>query len=426
MHPLVVHLPIGFLLLAGIFFFLGRNEKYAFLHKALPVTFLLSALSAITAAVFGWLLARNGGYADTTLFWHKWLGISVAAFSGIAYWQSTGNRKTPVWLLALSITLLGITGHLGGVLTHGEDYLTEPLRANVKSEKKALPHQLDSIDLYAHLVQPVFEKKCYACHNDTKQNGGLNMANWEAFQMGGDGGKVFAHEAYESELFHRVTLAQSSKKFMPPKGEPLSFGEINILKWWLENGAKSEIKLSALNIPEEIKSTLLHDYGLDVNPKPFVETVQIDALPESVLTELESAGWRVSILAQTNNLLEVSPEAKVTSEAMNALLKAKEHITWLDLSNSELMDNDLEALSQFSNLSRLRLEKNNISDAGLSHLTELKNLESLNLYGNPITDAGLIHLEQLPALKKVFLWQTAVTEAGKTNLKDVKADLELM
>lgn len=426
MHPLVVHLPIGFLLLAGVFFFIGRKEQYAFLHKALPTTFLLSALSAAAAAFFGWLLAGNGGYEDSTLFWHKWLGIGVAVFSGLAYGLSVRNGKTPAWLMALTITMLGATGHLGGSLTHGEDYLTEPLRTEIKVENIELPNQLDSIDLYAHLVQPLFEKKCYACHNDTKQNGGLNMANWEAFQMGGDGGKVFAHEAYESELFQRVTLAQSSKKFMPPKGEPLSFGEINILKWWLGNGAQLDLKLGAMDIPEEIKTTLLHEYQLDVNPKPFVETVQIEKLSKTILSELKSAGWRVSILAQTNNLLEISPEAKVTSEALAVLLKAKEHITWLDLSNSELTDDDLKPLAQLPNLSRLRLEKNNISDEGLLHLTGLNNLESLNLYANPISDSGLMHLQKMPALKKVFLWQTAVTELGKSNLKDAKVDLELM
>ena len=68
MHPLVVHLPIGFLLLAGIFYFLGRKEKYAALNKALPTTFFLSALSAAAAALFGWLLAGDGAYYDELVF----------------------------------------------------------------------------------------------------------------------------------------------------------------------------------------------------------------------------------------------------------------------------------------------------------------------------------------------------------------------
>ena len=47
LHPLAVHLPIGFLFLAGIFHYLGRKEKYHYLNKALPMTWGLSALSAI-------------------------------------------------------------------------------------------------------------------------------------------------------------------------------------------------------------------------------------------------------------------------------------------------------------------------------------------------------------------------------------------
>lgn len=427
MHPLVVHLPIGFLLLAGVFYFLGKKEKYAVLHKALPTTFLLSTLSAGAAAFFGWLLASNGGYDENALFWHKWTGIGVAICSALAFWLSLGNKKTPAWLVFITIGLLGAAGHLGGGLTHGEDYLIEPLMGEKETEELLLPDQPDSVVVYTQLIQPVLEKKCYACHNDAKQNGGLNMTNWEGMVEGGDGGKIIAHEVYDSELFKRVTLAQNSKKFMPPKGEPLTFGEINILKWWLENGASPEAKLTSMKLTEEIRKTLLHDYDLDTHPKSFVETVKIEKLPDDIVAELENAGWRVNVLAQTNNLLEISPtnKSQISEEKLTVLLKAKNHITWLNLGNTHIANDDLKIIAQFPNLSRLRLENSQVSDAGLEHLTALKNLESLNLFGNEITDSGLEFLQKLPALKKVYLWKTNTTEKGRQALINGKPKLQL-
>ncbi|MEO0340489.1 MAG: DUF2231 domain-containing protein [Bacteroidota bacterium] len=198
LHPLVVHLPIGFLLLGALFFWLGRRPRNAFLLKALPMTFLLGALSAAAAALFGWLLAKEGSYDMGTLNWHKYLGIATLVLSALAYWFSLGQRKVPIWLMASTIVVLGIAGHLGGSLTHGESYLTDPLFGGSKETARNLPEQIDSLGLYVHLIQPVLEEKCYACHNDSKQNGGLNMSNWEDLEKGGDNGSILSANVFES------------------------------------------------------------------------------------------------------------------------------------------------------------------------------------------------------------------------------------
>lgn len=424
LHPLVVHLPIGFLLLGGVFYFIGKNEKYTVLNKALPLTFFMSALSASAAAFFGWLLAGEGSYSEGTLFWHKWLGIAVAVLSFLFFFWSIKERQFPAWSILTILGLLGYVGHLGGSLTHGADYLTQPLLGETKTEGISIPEQLDSIIVYAHLVQPVLEKKCYACHNDDKQNGGLNMSTWEGMEKGGSGGEIIAHHVYDSELFKRVTLSQNSRKFMPPKGEPMTFGELNVLKWWLDNGAKPKAKLTSLKLTAEIKETLLHDYKLDTKPKSFVETVKIEKLPEAVLKELENGGWQVGPLAQTNYLLELSPKNNGELN-FESLLEAKNHITWLSLGGSNVSDAELKIIGQLPNLSRLRLENTQITDSGLKELIALENLESLNLFGNEITDNGLKFIEKMPALKKVYLWNTKTTDEGKQELKNKKSDLEL-
>ena len=80
-HPLVVNLPMGFLLLTVILFAISFLKKYSFLLSALPIILLLGAVSSVASAILGWLLSNEGGYQESTLQWHQWMGISVAVIA---------------------------------------------------------------------------------------------------------------------------------------------------------------------------------------------------------------------------------------------------------------------------------------------------------------------------------------------------------
>jgi len=51
-HPLLVHLPIGILLIASVFYFLSAKEKYASLKFAVIVSLFLGMLAAIVGILF--------------------------------------------------------------------------------------------------------------------------------------------------------------------------------------------------------------------------------------------------------------------------------------------------------------------------------------------------------------------------------------
>lgn len=429
LHPLIVHLPIGFLLIAVLLEWFKGKDASKGKNRAIVFILFLGAISAIVAAIFGWLLA-NDGYDEDTLFWHKWLGIATAVCAIIAWWTKQKKEKRiykfSIWCVAL---LLLATGHFGGSLTHGSDYLLQPLKGdNVETDlAKNLPKQSDSVQVYKHLIQPVLEQKCYSCHNPEKKQGGLDMTTWDAFSEGGENGHIIESNVWDSELFKRVALPQDSKKFMPPKGIPLSYTEKVLLKWWIAQGSKPDNKITDYEITDEVQQVLIKEYGLDTRPRPFVERAQVPTVEDAIITQLENKGWKVDKLGQETNLLEVSKAhiEKPMPLSVSDLLPIKEQLTWLNLADTKITDDDLIIIGQFLNLSRLRLENNTVTDAGLQHLIALSHLESLNLYNNRITDAGLLVLEKLPALTRVYLWKTDITQVGISKLQVNRPEMQI-
>lgn len=438
-HPLLVHLPIGFFLLAGIFELLGSRNKGKKWDDAVAISFLMGGLGGAAAAVCGWSLAAEGGYDPSTLFWHRWLGIGCSLL-GFAGWLVKSGRfqlTRKMWLGLVGVSLLGITitGHLGGNLTHGENYLYQYAPGLVQTlvgyeaDTVASPDlsSPDSILVYTDLIRPVLKQKCYSCHSDAKAQGGLNLATFSAMMEGGEhGGVIAAGDALGSELVRRVTINPSSVKYMPTKGTPMTYTEVEILSWWIDSGADSSLHLTDNEVPEHIKALLLRDYELDTRPKPYVERAQTSPIATEARQALEGAGFSINVLAANSNFVEIGPQnirGQVSSEQIAQLPQAKEQITWLNLGNAGLTDDDLKPLGELKELTRLRLENNDITDAGLSQLEKLPHLESLNLYGTAITDASLDVIAKMPSLKRVYLWQTEVTPEGIESLRSRRPGL---
>lgn len=438
-HPLLVHLPIGFLLLGIVLDVVAKRRRKEQWAEAIEFIYLLGAGSAVAAAICGWLLAIKGGYNDSSLFWHRWLGTGIAVLSTVLYLAKAksiiSNKRVEQGLVVSLFGLLLLTGHLGGNLTHGANYLLEyaPFFNGSSSTSRELAltaKDPEEVQLYHDLVFPILQQKCLSCHNMDKQNGGLNMATVESLQAGGDGGPVLvAQHPEQSELFHRVTMNPKAKEFMPPKGTPLSYREIQLLEWWIASGASFEQTVAEVEVPERVKAFVLEQYGLDTKGKPFTEKMQVAPLAADVLTQLEQAGFKVEPVAENNNFLAVRYTNKSTSPTetvLNYLLQAKEQIAYLDLSGLQLTDESLISVGQLPNLVHLKLEQTPITDIGIQHLEHLKNLELLNLYGTLVSDNSAARIAALPALKKVFLWQTQVTETGISIIHSQRPEIEVV
>ena len=144
LHPLLVHLPIGILFLAFVFECLSAGKEYRKLQKAVSPALLWGSVFAIAAGVSGYFLRQEGDYEQRLADLHQNLGIGTAVFSlcvyavrkRLKYWMPRRKRrkKARMLLFVPLLILLCLTGHFGGSLTHGADYLFAPM-----SETAATP-----------------------------------------------------------------------------------------------------------------------------------------------------------------------------------------------------------------------------------------------------------------------------------------------
>ena len=394
-HPLWVHLPIGFLIIAVFFKAYMVYWKKPAMQEAVNFSLLLGTISALVAAVLGFMLSQSGGYDGDLLDIHLVAGWTTVIISAIAWWVNKNelrfSKKLNYTVLGFMILALSVTGHFGGSLTHGEDYLTAfaPFGEKQEETKGRVLAKVEDAEVFTDVIQPVLRSKCQSCHRSGKSKGELNLASYETMLKGGENGPVFiAADAEKSELIRRVTLRSDHDDFMPAEGKkPLTEEEIQVLIWWITKG-KADPKVSLMDADEEIIAWAKPRLNILGGEKMIA--VSIDT---AYLKNLEKMGFRVRVLSHETGALDVVLPSDVAKEKATDLLKAllpiKEQIYWLSLAGTGIQDSDLNQVAQFSNLQRLRIENNPISDSGISSLRSLSKLESLNLNGTKISESGL-------------------------------------
>lgn len=466
-HPLLVHLPIGFLIIVGIFEILKITGRISISQDIIRVILLISAVSATLACIAGYFLSLEGGYNEEMLEEHKMQGIWLAVFCWIAWlakntWlnERVGvNKVLYAPALIVSLILMMVAGHHGGNLTHGETYLTDntpqpfrawlgmPEKTEKESEGLADKPKIQNINeamVYQDIIRPIFKQKCEQCHNATKMKGDLRIDKVDLFKKGGKHGAIFvASNVDESKFIKRILLPESDDDHMPPKGKTqITENELALMKWWIEQGAPFDKKVSQVQANESIKPILASLGGASggnaasggvkqdkFNIEEKLLSGTVSAIDDNTLAELKKSGALVLPFAQNNNFVEISyiNNSKLSDNEAFVITKAPDQTLWLRLSDTQITDKTLAEVAKLTNLTRLHLEQTKITDSGLGQLSALKNLEYLNLIGTKISDAGIKQLASLKNLKKLYLWKTEVTPKGagelKKNIPDIKIDL---
>lgn len=88
-------------------------------------------------------------------------------------------------------------------------------------------------------LQPVFRKHCYGCHAAAVKMGSLDVETHEGLMRGGNQGPIVAPgNAAESRLY--LTLTGEREPFMPMGGKRLSAAELDVVKRWIDAGARPD------------------------------------------------------------------------------------------------------------------------------------------------------------------------------------------
>ncbi len=437
LHPLIVHLPIGIVLLTIAIDVFMRNKNNS-VQRVITMGWFFSFFSGLLAALFGWFLGDNGYYFESQIDIHKWSGIAFVSICFIIWllryinfrFTKSFNRSVNL----TSIILLTITGHFGGEMTHGQNYLFENLpytqkKISVTTLSETKRSNNDSLFVYEDLIHPVLEEKCIACHNQNLASGGLNMSSIETMIKGGNSGAGIQNgNPFKSLIYKRVSFPHDHPKFMPPTGVPLSYDQIATLEWWIDNGAEKQMPVTLTrNDPKTLRLMELQ-YGLDLREKTFLETLTLSSPSKEDLKSIEGEEYIWRFLNPEQSFLDLKFTKKKIE--INDLLKVqsiKNNITWLNLADCMLNDNHLSYISNFPNLTRLKIQKNPlVTNKGIEALQKLEHLTELNLYGTRVSNNTLITLGQMKSLKKLFVWNTRITDKDIADFKALHPDVEVI
>lgn len=431
LHPALIHLPIGILLIALPLQWLARKPQQAGLKPAVEIALLTGAVTALLSCITGYLLSMGEDYDKTLVSWHMWMGVATALVALMLY----AKEKNPQFGVNKSLLSLGLlvlifaTGHLGGSLTHGSDYFTRPLTGGDDSDNstsaaiKPIANVQEAL-VYNDVVQPILQTKCYSCHGASKQKGGLQMDDTARLMKGGkDGIIILTGKADESDLIKRMLLPKNDDDHMPPKEKSQPTKEqIALLHWWIDNGASFTKKVKDIPQPDMIKPALLSLQKAAQPAKSDLSDVPaqpIEVADAAIIQQLSSKGIVVIPVAQNINYLQLNfvTDSVITAGELQLVAKLKKQAVWLKINNTNITDSLLGIVSQLTNLTRLDVSHTRITDKGLQHLQALKNLQYLNLVGTGVTANGIMLLKGLKNLRSLFIYQTGVNKQAYTQLK---------
>ena len=399
------------------FYLLIAQKKKTQVNFSVPL--FLGMLFSVLAAMSGYFLAEKGGYDHSILDWHKYLGIGAAIGSGIVYYAYK-RKKTDVSfsiIISIYIVLLSITGHYGGTLTHGKDFLTRSYKQNTPSKIA----DYSKADAFQDIVMPIINAKCLSCHNPEKSKGDLQLHNLNGWQKGGKNGSVIVPgDLNQSSLISRIFLPKSDEEHMPPDGKlQLTHQEKEFLTWWVSNMTKYNHTIAELN-PDDKTITYLKSLQGD----PFEN---IPPISQKDLDELE--GINIDKLSKEEPWVQVSfaGEQSISTSQLKSLKRIKSNIRNINFAHSNVKNSDLKYLQKFDNLVQINLSKTDISDGGLKHLKGIMSLKNVNLYGTKVTNDGLESLLQNKEIEKIYAWQSEVSSefANQMEIENPQLSIEM-
>ena len=417
-HPMVLHFPIVFIVLLPVIpwvlsaLSVEKEYRHQFMGHYLTIAHFLCAVTVL----FGLILSVEGGYSGEGVINHKWGGIVLLAIlifleNFRQFSRNQGNLSR--FLLIIPAIALIVTSHIGSGITHGRDFLTEPI---IRKSVKQAP--LDQALVYRDVIHPILDQKCINCHNTSKSKGELVLEDSVSILRGGENGSIVVPgDLAESSMFQRLILDIDHDDHMPPKGKPqLTQTEILLIREWIAGEKLFDVAYSSLETTDTLAVLIRDNY--DTHRRPVYDMKP--AREEDILA-LNDNYRLLSPIARESPALYARflSASHFENEHLTSLTKTRDQVVDLYLGHMPVGDEELSTVEQFSNLQVLNLNGTAITDQGLTHLYKLENLQNLYLTGTSVTEEGIRELLKSNPVKKLYLWDTQVDSNGMKNLNQL-------
>lgn len=390
LHPLLVHLPIGMLMI-GLLLFWRSKWRGVTTDKATAFVFLTASITAILSCISGYLLSTSNDEYGTMVIDHRNAAILLTVISGV-FWWLLARQIQPLLQHILSLIVLAmliITGHQGGTLTHGESFLWR----DEKTVDADLPviKDIDKALVYKDIIAPILTQKCTSCHGPNKQKGKLRLDSQEWILKGGkSGATITAGNIEASEIIKRIVLPPDDEDHMPPKEKgQLTTQQIKLIQWWVEKGASFAATVQELSPDAKIQPAL-HALMQKTGTEVAVSAVlpEVEAASDTAIALLKSKGVIVIPIAQGSNLLNVNfiNCTAISDSVLTALKAIAPQLYWLKAEGPMVKDELVKAIGGAKHLKRLSLAGSGITQKSQQVLKQLNQLEQVNLYQTPIEE----------------------------------------
>ena len=252
-HPLALHLPIAFLVLAPLLEASRLFPRAAWLADFAAPVLLIAAVTAFLTVTLGLMLASGEGHSGALVNQHRWGGVAVAALAALAFAARVTLEAKPRsraacgaygGLLASTCVVLMVTAHAGGALVHGPGYLAEfapkPVArwlgdtshdvSGAVENRGDLPVSATTIDKFQSGVRPLLGRYCVKCHGDGKQEANFRIDELVV-------GMTNSHEVHD---WRRVMNKLNTHQMPPEDARPLPDDERTRIIEWIESALTEE------------------------------------------------------------------------------------------------------------------------------------------------------------------------------------------
>ncbi len=169
-------------------------------------------------------------------------------------------------------------------------------------------------------VQPILAKRCYACHGPDVAESGLSFVNRESALSETESGDhaIVPGDIDASLLIARVISTDENER-MPPEGDPLKESEVEILRNWINAGAKwqKHWAFEPLSHPQPPEATSVDEHADAVPQNNPIDAFIQASLATNGLVANPPADRRTLIRRAYFDLIGLPPSAEEITAFVN-------------------------------------------------------------------------------------------------------------